>query len=218
MKKFSYLILFLISTYISVAQTKPSLDSLYNIYKIARQDTTKILILGDITTVLLNNNIDSAMAVAQKMSMWSNKINYSKGKGLACQKLSIVYFTKGQYAQAKETALKGIEVLKYLREPRILAMLYNSLGMIYRIEGNYAHSIIYCEKSLLLSKLIKDKNEEASSYNNIGLVYYQQSNYVEALHYFHKSLELAEINKNIVLLARLNGNIGIIYSIQKNTF
>ena len=90
----------LVACQFSMAQTKSSLDSLNQQLAIAKQDTTKALILHDICQYYYNTNIDSAESYAEQALLLAEKESFIYGQALSKKALANILWKNGEHKKA----------------------------------------------------------------------------------------------------------------------
>jgi serine phosphatase RsbU (regulator of sigma subunit) len=183
---FSLIIVYLLSFIVANGQNR-QLDSLNNLLKTTKDDTSRMALMCTIGEKLWRTgNFDSAVTVAQHIEEMAKKLELSPD-------------TKIQLS-AKTN----------------LAYAYKIQGIVYRHHGNFSKALDYELNALQLDVETGNRNAQAALLGNIGVVYWNTLNYDKALEYFQKALDLAtQMGNNSVMAANI-GNIGIIYREQNN--
>ena len=101
MKTKLFLFLFCHLTIFSFSQNLKNLDSLLNIAKIAKDDTSKSNLLNKISATYLEIDLDKSLDFAKQSLALSEKIGYKKGVGNA-------YFSMGNICNYKAEHLDAI--------------------------------------------------------------------------------------------------------------
>ncbi len=216
--------MFCFSLALQLHSQNKKLDSLFNVLKTARHDTTQFnayLAIGDF---FKNSNPDTAIyyhTLAEKMA---EKITGADGelrKGEAIRAKGWDYYIKSDYTKAMElynTALSIAEKYEHSKEKaisykaqKLKANALGNIGVIYHNQGNYSKALEYYFKSLKINEEIGNKQGQATNLGNIGVVYKEQSNDSKALEYYFKALKIDEYLGNKNGVARHLGNIGNVY-------
>ena len=203
---------FLISTQ---AQSQNKIDSLLNVLKKAKEDTTKVNTLNALGRELLRSNPDTAIILANQALSLSKK---AKSKKLIADSYIVIAqadYVMGNYSSSLENKLKALSLREELADkPRIAKSLAN-IGNVYYLQGNYPKALDYYFKALKMDEELGDKEGIKNELGNIGNAYSEQGDYPKALDYYFKTLKMAEElgDKNGIAIGL--GNIGIVFYEQK---
>ena len=137
--------------------------------------------------------------------------------------VAITYFNIGcMYRNLKDDdgALiyfnKSLKIAKKVKDEKLTAEVYVTLGNIYRFQKNYKRAIEYCEEGIeVIDKIAGDL--QSILYANIGDIYKDSGKYNEAIKYYNKSLETIETGRKIRdenLMALILYNIAVLYGEQ----
>ncbi len=215
MKYFFLFLAFFISSK-AFSQNKKILDSLNNVCKNAKYDTTKVLAMTSIAYEYRNNKADTCIYIAEKALEISKKLNFEKGKANAYYNIGLGNFNKGKYPEALTMYEKSLYIFEKISDEQGIANNLNNIGLIYDNQGNYPLALEYYQKSLKINEKIKNKRVIAINLNNIGSIYDYQGNYPLALEYYQKSLKIREDIDDKRGIANSLNNIGLIYENQGN--
>ncbi len=189
------------------------LDSFNRLISKATSDTQRINLELKKTSLLSNNNLDSAIVFNIELINESKKINYYTGELEARIKLCANYSMKGNYKAAKEQLAITEQIIRPAADSLDLAKLYSSYGLFYNVQSKYDSSIPFYEKSISIIERNKVYNSTlTNNYNNIAIAYQQLSNYPVALLYYQKSLKMAEEKNNEIDAAYADVNMAIVLS------
>ena len=198
------------------AQTS-TIDSLKHAAQSNIPDTSKVNTLVELSwQLILAGENDSAEKYAETGLQLAQKISFKKGEGASLNRLGVVYYSKGNYAEAIKTHLAALAVREEVGDKIAISGSYNNIGMAYEKQGNYAEALKNYFTSLKIREEIHDKNAIALSYNNIGLVYYEQGKYDEAVKSYLACLKISEETGNKKAIAASYNNLGGIYEAQGN--
>jgi len=222
MRKLFFILSIIVSQFAFGQQRE--IDSLKNLLKTDKKDTTKLIHLYGISDLseTISNYPDGikygnkAIALANVLIKNSkNKIikrtaNYYKAK--AYTNIGIVYEHQGSYPEALKNHFASLKIGEEIVGKQGVAASYNNIGIVYYRQRNYPEALRNYFAALKIENEIGDKHGISDSYNNIGNVYYDQNNYPEALKNHFASLKIGEeIGDNHGMASSYN-NIGSIYS------
>ena len=224
---------------INIFGQKSKIDSLWNVYKNAKHDTIRILLLNEKIGFLYERfSPDSAIFCYEKAVGLAEK-NLAKSssslstlqqlfavlKARAIRYIGIVYYEQGSYDKAIQNFQKSLKIFEELvsrcTEKRLklisedgMAQCYNNIGNIHYDNGSYDKAIEYFLKSLKTHEDLGAKSSMAGCYVNMGNVYFDQGLYDKSKEYYFKSLNLSEEVGDKRGMAKCYNNIGNVLLIQ----
>ena len=212
-----------------LAQDRPYIDSLQKVLKkyeahkkelgnkaTPLMDSTKALLLCNLSGEYWGNNSDTAMYYARQSLSLSTQIGFKKGLGKAYNSIAVINWMKGNYPVALDYFQKSLKANQEANYTKGIAYCYMNMGNVYFQQGNYDEALKVQLKALKYFEDLGYKKGIGDTYLNIGLTYYTESNYPEALNYYLKSLKIAEELKDKRNSATCYANIGLIYENQEN--
>ncbi len=234
MKKLFY-ITFLVTLSLSngLAQNNPTIDSLKQVLKTAKHDTTRINTYNKLSWEYKSSKPDTAMYFANSALNLAIKADYKNGMANSYNNIGLIHANKGDYDNAIAFYLKSLKIAegtlskaKDLSEKQSaqkgMAASYNNIGNIHLYKGDYDNAIAFYLKSLKKFEELRDKQGMSVSYNNIGIIYDNKGDYDKAIAFYFKSLDITEyiLSEAKELSEKQNAqkgmsnsfaNIGIIY-------
>ncbi|MBK8350692.1 MAG: LytTR family transcriptional regulator [Saprospirales bacterium] len=211
--RYTFLLLSLIIGLDLFAQT-PQADKLKEILQNQNlEDTAKISYYQQLAQSIVQTAPDSGLKYAMLGFELAKQKNAVKDQMIFYKIMSIGQATKGDYATAKETVNKGIELYKNADQKQALGDLYHNLGIInYRLQ-DFENSITAYQKSLDISGTLN--NNTAFVKTKVSML----SLYVD-IKKFDKALQLGNelvdyINNKMpndkLVLGKAYQNIGYAY-------
>src|SRR6266542_2753653 len=208
------------------------IDSLFAVFKTAKQDSIKINALNGLAYEFRSNNADTAIYFASEALALATKTNYETGIINAYLYKAIATMNLGKYGEALKNNMNALKVcdellssekatdkskiLKETKDKVGIAASYNNIGNIYAVQGNYPEALKNLFAALKIKEETGDKNSIANSYNNIGSTYYNHGDYTQALKYHLAALKMRqEIGDKRGISSSYN-NIGIIHDDKAN--
>ena len=176
-------------------------DSLTRELMTAREDTSKIAILLEITTYLKDGKPDSALLYLQKAE---KEIEHSFNR-IQQQKGWLNRLIKGRWNREKERNLT-----------RFHAKMLRVKGNICLQKNKYSEASDLLNQSLLESSEINDIRECNLSLLDIGLLYYNQGNYSKAIENYQFVLNISRKSGYKDCIYSAYGSIGYIELKRKN--
>src|SRR6266536_250912 len=202
------------------------IDSLFAVFKTAKQDSIKINALNGLAYEFRSNNADTAIYFASEALALATKTNYETGIINAYLYKAIATMNLGKYGEALKNNMNALKVCDELLSSekatdkskilKLKAGAYSSIANIYDEQGNYPEALKNLFAALKIKEETGDKNSIANSYNNIGSTYYNHGDYTQALKYHLAALKMRqEIGDKRGISSSYN-NIGIIHDDKAN--
>lgn len=186
-----------------------SIDSLSQVLKTAKEDTTKIALLNSLSIKQWQSgDFTNAMKNASDALALSQKVKYTNGIVAANNNIGMIYFQQGDYVMALKNYSTALILAKEAGDKRVLAVTYNNIGTAYDIQGNYLDALKNYFTSLEIAEEIEYKKIIASVEMNIGIVYQERENYPAALENYLVALKIAEEENDKQTIAYVYNNIG----------
>ncbi|MFI5219414.1 MAG: hypothetical protein ACHQNT_07980, partial [Bacteroidia bacterium] len=197
---------------ICLAQNQHEVDSLLQVLKTAKEDTSKVKLLNWLSELSCSNNPPLGLKYATEALNLALKIKWIKGEAASNYRLGICQI---EIPKRLEYFLKALEIIeqhpeiKYTYEdPFRKGDPYQAVGSIYKRMGDNDKALKYFLMARQ-SYLEFDKNC-TRALASISDVYYDQKNYPEALKYVTQS-SLGYPNGNCMNMIR----VGKIYMMQQ---
>lgn len=240
-KAFLSLFLLLLSFQFSSLAQHANIETLLQLIKTDKEDTSKLTHLNSLANALQSVNPDSSISVAEQTTILvekliadetygkKNRVKILKAESSAYSILGACYLSQAEYTKAiinYQKAIKIYELLKtYLTDQQeikntdnIIAKRLASIGVIYFNQGNYPIALDYDFKALKIMEEQRDKGGIAYVLGNIGILYNYQSDYEKALEYLNRALKLQEQQGDKLGIAGIWVNLGIVYSDKKEDY
>jgi len=204
--------IFFISISSFAQESNPEIDSIKNVLKLQKDDSTKVNTLINLGMVYLNVNIDEALKYGSEARDLAEKVNHTKGLGYALKLLGMGYAYQGNSSEADGQFKASLAVFESINFKDGISNILNNLGSLNYNLGEDTKSIEYHLKSLKIAEEINNKMRIATNLTNIGTVYSNKPATVDkALDYFLKALPVFEELKYNDGIGTTTVNIGEIY-------
>ena len=200
----------------SAQNPQHKIDSLLQVLKTAKEDTSKVNTLIALGWELRNSNPDTSIILANQALSLSEKARSKKHIADSYHVIAWADFVKGNYTSSLENNFKALSLREELADKSGIAKSIGNIGILYFEQGDYPKALNYCFKALKMAEQLGDKKLQSSILGNIGTVYWNQGDYPKALNYYFKALKMDEELGDKNGIARHLGNIGNIYSEQKD--
>ena len=215
MKSF-FAVLAAASTMLAYGQ-QPVIDSLENIMKNTREDTTIVNCLNSLSSHYNKiGDYEMAMLFADSALASSIKFNFKKGQAEALRSKGIILRYLGNYPEALQNLQVVIDLYNEIDYKTGLVAAYNSIGSVYRLSGSYPEALQNFSTAKEISEEIGYMDGLAAAYTGLGTIYSSQYNYAEAVKMFLAANKIYEEKGNKKNIAIEYNNLGTVYSDQGN--
>ncbi len=171
----------------AIAQSPLTTDSLKNLLIQTRQDTSKIMLLLELSTKYRFFNPDSSVLFAQQAMQLADKANFPKGEARALYVYGESIRFRGDYPQALQAQFKALQISKrnnFLEEEELSL---GSIGFVYNDLEEHRQSLIYLFEAVKINGLRSDKYVRGRWLSGIGQVYEKMNMLDSALFYLHQA-------------------------------
>jgi signal transduction histidine kinase len=149
MRKLAVVLLLLFTAIGAYAQNKLN-DHLREALRLAKEDTSKIILLDSLSYTHTWSSADSALTYGMQALKIAQKISYSSGIANAEALICGAFTVLGNYPQAVDYGLKSLDLCKKLNDPYSYMHAYAYLGLCYREQGDDKKSLEYFHKGFNL--------------------------------------------------------------------
>ncbi|RME09117.1 MAG: hypothetical protein D6816_04715, partial [Bacteroidetes bacterium] len=198
----------------SASGQNPVLDSLQALLPQAKEDTNKVILLGDIAFYLYNTDPEQSLLYSDSALHLAQQLNYGKGQMNALYKRAIANYSLGRYSEAIEAAEAALAKAEEIGYETGKYFCYNILGIIYRATSDADKALEYGFLSSQFSKEHGDTISEAIALSNIGTIYLDFRDTANAKKYF---LEAAETFRNAALTENLTEVLTNLSTVESDT-
>jgi len=200
----------------------PVLDSLNEVLKNVKHDTTRVKVLAELSEKCELDDIlkyaEPCVILAKKNAAIEKdtllKKIYLKYLAHALNNIGFLAYEEGNFKRALEFYEKSLKIKEEIKDKTGIASVLNNIGGIYHRVGNITKALEFNHKSLNIHQEINDKEGIAGSLNNIGYIYDDQGDIPKALEYYHRSIKIHEEINNKDGIAQCLNNIGAVYEVQ----
>ncbi|WP_018616358.1 ATP-binding protein [Segetibacter koreensis] len=163
-------------------------DSLRTMLSSAKDDTTRVNILTELSNDYFNNNPDSIFFYGHQGLRLAQSIGYTRGE-IECKAiLGDYWWSVGDYATAIKLELSIAEYAKLQKDTLRLTKTYAALINSYRDQGDYKEALRYCFLVLPLAQLIQNCFPCGAAHAMTSSVYYELNKIDSAIFYVTKAL------------------------------
>jgi serine phosphatase RsbU (regulator of sigma subunit) len=192
-----------------------SCDSLLAIIKIAKEDTSKINALNNLSKCYLRAyNYDKAIEYAREAQSGAVKLNYRKGEGASYNILGDVYWYKGDEVLSNRSYFNAFKIFEQVGDSISIAVCNRNIGWVYLGEENYETAMKYFTKALAVNQVLKRTTAIINNYCDIGIVYSKQGMHKKGVENFSIALKIAEKHRFKDMVSKIYNNIGRTYELM----
>jgi tetratricopeptide (TPR) repeat protein len=114
---------------------------------IAKDDTTRVLIMADIANAYYTNNPDSLNMYGTQALTLAQRIQFSRGEASALNALGLGQQLEGDYPKSLQYLYGGLQIAEKKNYVFETAVCYSWIGLDYWFLADYAKSIDFYNKS-----------------------------------------------------------------------
>ncbi|TDG35953.1 tetratricopeptide repeat protein [Pedobacter changchengzhani] len=219
MNKWNYLFVTILTFYSSnlLAQQISKSDELISkLNKNIIADTTRVKLLGQISTSYIGTNPTKMLSYAKEAIALATKLKYKKGIAENLRFQGIAYYSVGNFKSAESSFSSALKIHEELKNVKGIIACLSNLGTVNTVQNNYPTALMYYQKSVRLGESIKDEMTLGITFGNMGVIYSELKNYDLALQYFQKGLALHTKINYVAGIASGLDNLGNIYFYKKD--
>jgi len=187
MKRFIAILFFFFEITMAGAQSLDlKADSLRNLLTTTKQDTTRVLLLSQLSNQLQRSDPDSAFLLAEQGLKLAKQLNYPRGELYAKVNLGGCFWSIGDYSTAIQLMLPEIKHVLSTNDLELQVNLQAVLINSYRDQGDYTEALKYALEGL-------NSGLDNCKYCKIGIAViselYLERNQLDSAQFFlHKAL------------------------------
>jgi signal transduction histidine kinase len=174
-------------------------DSLKRLLTTAKQDTTKVNLLNQLSWAYIFVYADSGVYYAKQGLQLAETIGYAQGKLSNTVPLIIGLTNLVNFGEALYYGFKGIQLAQSLKDTAALSWIYADMIASYRDQEDYKEALAYGYRAKQISGS-KHCSPEAKylALGFIGSVYERTNRLDSALYYVKRAVELNDNNSGIL--------------------
>ncbi len=210
MKKSVITFILIISILLAHAQRK-NVDSLKKLLAVSKQDTSRAILLVNLSFAYERIKPDSAFLLGQQALQLSRDLHFLKGEQRAQNVLGGAFSSTGNYPKALTAYLNALKAAESMHDAVRVTKAFANIANIYSEEGDERQSIVFTLRCLTASRLSNDVKSMAISMMNLGDSYEKLNILDSALYYTSQSYKYAKKLKNPSLIDISLNNLGNVY-------
>jgi len=199
------------------AQNKALIDSLRTVLTGPMPDSTRIVVLYDLSWELADAgsyaeakaHADSMMALATRTGSEHAQANANNILGEIAQRLD-------DYLEARRYFAECLRLNRKIGSERNVAGALNNMANVKRKEGDLAGALGDYFAAVVINERLGNEDWLGKNYDNIGTVYLRLGDHPKALDYMLKALALRERIGDKPGIATSYSNLGIFYQQQSD--
>lgn len=176
----------------ALAQHNGIVDSLQQLLRQARPDTSRVNLLNDLSWELKFDNPAKARVHLDSALQLARRLHYKKGEATALNFRGVVEDIHGNSDLAVQFFQQALHLRQKLGDRKGVASLFNNIGNVRENQGDYLAALDNYQRSLRICEELKDTTRITSAFYNIAILQETMGNYPEALDYIYQYLEYSE--------------------------
>lgn len=205
------MILFLVIPIFSNAQSN-TIDSIKQLLKSEQPDTTRVLLLNQLSLAYRLTKPDTALTLTQEALSLARKASYVSGEARSLSGIASIFRITGNYPKALQLHLEALKKAEAIGDERTASTIMLSIGIDYEYLGDYRQAVNYTLKVLAIGERLREKPRINTSSLNLGNEYEKLKMFDSALLYTQRAHDLSIELKNIDFVGVALNNFGNIYS------
>jgi len=133
------------------------IDSIRHQLTIAKDDTSRVLVMANLSFAYSFNNSDSGSMYANKAIELAKRIHFSKGEIRAIFSKSATLETKGDMPGALELGFNGLEMAQKQNLPLETSISLTQIGNVFYDLNDYAKAISFYQRAFTINKGIQEQ-------------------------------------------------------------
>ena len=200
---------------LQVTAQQHKIDSLQKLLAIAKEDTTRVNLLNQLSRSFSNSKTDSTLIYANRAREFSQKIGYIKGEVRSLNLIGSIMIMTGNFPKALEIGLEALTKSEASGDERLIANSYRLLNGVYSEQGDRKQAMWYGLKEKKINEKTNDERTLSSNLVNIANDYRQSDQLDSARIYLNQALNIALRIGNTGVVAASYLNLGMIHTKMK---
>lgn len=212
MKK-QYALFFMLLLSCPFLMAQGNTDSLWRFwYDTALPDTSRLEALHQLAFRFLQNDPDSALAIAERQRAFSQKENLPRWEARALNVMGLALRLRSDFDGALYHYKQSVALLEATDDRNYLSAVYGNMGDVYRLRSNFPKAIECLTKCLQMAEETGDRNRAADAYVSLSTIYYEASGgNAKMLELLEKAKAIYEALSNERGMALVYGNMATLY-------
>jgi signal transduction histidine kinase len=183
-------------------------DSLQRQLPLSKDDTTRVLIMAELSFYYRYINIDSAIHFGEQALSLSEHIHYLRGEANALTHIGQAMREKGDLPKALELQIRARNIAKENNYTTEYATALRRIGLVYMDLRDYPKTLSYLHQALYQAERIQSKRGMTIEYMNLGMTHEYMKDLDSAFYYVQKAFDGKEYIEDLYPeVLRVMGNI-----------
>ncbi|MFN8347656.1 MAG: ATP-binding protein [Spirosomataceae bacterium] len=171
------------------AQGRLRIDSLKRQLTIAKQDTSRVLIMAQLCNVYRVPRPDSSLVFGQQALKLARQINFAKGEIRALTERGRTLLDVGNLPQSLEIQFRALQIARDNHLSAETALPFSYIGSVYFTLGNHSKAISYYRQSIVVSEANHNYQRVRTMKMNMGNAFEKMNQLDSALYYGQQAYE-----------------------------
>ncbi len=216
MKKTTIIIIYIFLACNINASNTTKIDSLFAKLNNEKIDTSKIIILNEISQEYLKSDFNNALEYANKALSLAKKTKHNKSIALSYTYIAYAQYRLNKFDEAKININKALVIFEILDDKLRISKCYSFISQVHYAQQQYKETVNWVNKSINIKIENNLTTELEINYLTLGAIYEKQGKYKLALENFFKAVEYYDKNGNSKSKASVFNNIAITYKKLNN--
>jgi signal transduction histidine kinase len=203
------LILFVLQSALSQAQTFDETDSLQNLLNTA-SGTARVDMLNRLSALHQWKQPEKSLDYANQAFEAASKISYRNGMMYALRRIGSVYALQGNHSKALENHLNSLKLSGQNEHKLSKAHTLSSIGHSYTALGNYKLGQEYLLQGLAIFRQMRNQRGIGITYRRMGNLQQKMDKEEKAMDYYRQSLRIMQQINDEPGIAFVMDDIGLI--------
>ncbi len=173
-KRLIFIIFLALASSAGLAQNK-EIDRLNHLLSFTKDDTSRVLLMSELSGAYIEINSDSAIAIARKAVDLSQQINFPRGEVRALTSQGIGLDAKGDLPEALKLYFQGLSIAEENELLLEKSICLSDIGDVFWNLNDFARAISYYQQAYLITKGLKNQPEvdfwRIHTEQNLGAVF-----------------------------------------------
>jgi len=171
-----------------------NIDSCLQVLKSSKEDTDKVILLGNIAWDISYQNLQKGIDYAQQSVDLAEKLQYETKYCRVYHVIGAIYSDMAEQGKALNYFLKAVTYGRQYNQQAELAFVYNSLGNFYTRQGEIRKGMSYYLQAVEAHQKAGSKKAIYTPYNNLSASYLKLNKMDSAIYYINLCVAFNEKN------------------------
>jgi two-component system NtrC family sensor kinase len=197
MKPLFLLPLFLTTLGSSIGLAQPrQIDSLKHQLAQTRQDTSRVLLMAELSKAYHNYSTDSSLNLAQQTIQLARQMGYTRGEGQALLAAGMALRDAGELPQALDYSFKALMIARTEQDRYMEAAVLNLMGLIHGSLGEDRKAVRFFQQALTINEALSIQERLVLNLGNMTYAYIRLNLLDSARYVSQQALRLGEQSPN----------------------